>query len=198
MTSPFVQSCFKRHLSQRITADVNMRYLESISDRWIASGISDRQQAKDRRAKHAEHKVSTQGIQSGGNPPESKFAFSTNAKRRAEHKQYRCKHCKDELGWIKRVPLSDKPFDYMDKWEDCPCTKDRAIERLMKSSHITEKFRQKTLTNFITDGLPELVKESHQAQSNTCRHTRRLKTHHRTAWRRLVNPVQGRHMYSWE
>ncbi|WP_339283704.1 ATP-binding protein [Paenibacillus sp. FSL R5-0486] len=88
---------------------------------------------------------------------------STNAADAAEHKQYRCKHCKDELGWIKRVPLSDKPFDYMDKWEDCPCTKDRAIERLMKSSHITEKFRQKTLTNFITDGLPELVKESHQA-----------------------------------
>ncbi|WP_339283706.1 DnaD domain protein [Paenibacillus sp. FSL R5-0486] len=62
---------------------VNMRYLESISDRWIASGISSRQQAKDRRAKHAEHKVSTQGIQSGGNPPESKFAFLNQRSRRS-------------------------------------------------------------------------------------------------------------------
>ncbi|WP_083669783.1 ATP-binding protein [Paenibacillus amylolyticus] len=88
---------------------------------------------------------------------------STSVADAVEPKQYRCKHCKDELGWIKRVKLSDKPFDYSDNWEDCPCTKDRAIERLMKSSQITEKFRQKTLSNFTTAGRPELVKESHQA-----------------------------------
>ncbi|KAA8747125.1 DnaD domain protein [Paenibacillus sp. UASWS1643] len=62
---------------------VNMRYLESISDRWIADGVSSRQQAKDRRANHAEHKVSTQGIQPGGNPPESKFAFLNQRRRRS-------------------------------------------------------------------------------------------------------------------
>ncbi|OPG91320.1 hypothetical protein B2I21_35060 [Chryseobacterium mucoviscidosis] len=88
---------------------------------------------------------------------------STSATDAAEPKQYRCKTCKDELGWIKRVQLSDKPFDYMDKWEDCPCAKERAIERLMKSSQISEKFRKKTLSNFVTDGVAAIVKEAYQA-----------------------------------
>lgn len=88
---------------------------------------------------------------------------STSAADAAEPKQYRCKHCKDELGWIKRVHLSDKPFDYMDKWEDCPCTKERAIERLMKSSQISDRFRKKTLNNFVTDGAAAIVKEAYQA-----------------------------------
>ncbi|MBY0205274.1 hypothetical protein [Paenibacillus cucumis (ex Kampfer et al. 2016)] len=61
---------------------VNLRYLQSISDRWVEAGISSRQESKDRRAKHAEHKGRTEEVRPGQNPPESKFAFLNQRSRR--------------------------------------------------------------------------------------------------------------------
>ncbi|UPK42484.1 hypothetical protein [Paenibacillus pabuli] len=62
---------------------VSERLLESISDRWIMEGINSRQESKDRRAKHAERKGRTEEVRSGGNPPESKFAFLNQRSRRS-------------------------------------------------------------------------------------------------------------------
>lgn len=75
---------------------------------------------------------------------------------------YRCNKCNDLGGRIQRVAQSDKPFDYIDKWEDCSCVRDRMIERLMGSSKITEEFQQKTFHNFEEEGRPEIIKLAYQ------------------------------------
>jgi DNA replication protein DnaD len=62
---------------------VNLRYLQSISDRWVEAGISSRQQSRDRRTNHAERKGRTEEVRSGSNPPESKFAFLNQRSRRS-------------------------------------------------------------------------------------------------------------------
>lgn len=89
-------------------------------------------------------------------------SLSSIAKTEQEPEKYRCDKCKDMGGRIQRVALSDKPFDYMDKWEDCTCIRERMIERLMGSSKITEEFQQKTFHNFEEEGRPELIKLAYQ------------------------------------
>lgn len=89
-------------------------------------------------------------------------SLSSIAKTEQEPEKYRCDKCKDMGGRIQRVALSDKPFDYMDKWEDCTCVRERMIERLMGSSKITEEFQQKTFHNFEEEGRPELIKLAYQ------------------------------------
>jgi len=64
---------------------------------------------------------------------------------------YNCPICKDQEGSFYK---DDQGREY---WRDCECIKKRRIERLMKSSQITEEFQKKTFGNFNTEGRPEIV-----------------------------------------
>lgn len=49
---------------------------------------------------------------------------------------------------------------------DCDCRKERASERLLKSSKITAEFQNKTFGNFVRNGRPKVVLEAYEAAWN--------------------------------
>lgn len=119
-------------------------------------------------------------------------SLSSITKTEQEPETYRCDKCKDMGGRIQRVALSDKPFDYMDKWEDCSCVKERMIERLMKSSKITQEFQQKTFKNFETDGRPEIVVSAHKKAVEYAKAFEKIKDTRRNSMALLGRPGSGK------
>lgn len=73
---------------------------------------------------------------------------------------YSCTKCKDEEGYLVKIPIGPGQFEYKEVWRDCDCKNKRRIERLMRSSKITESFRDKTFVNFETKGRPDIVVEA--------------------------------------
>lgn len=47
-------------------------------------------------------------------------------------------------------------------WMECECLLKQKIERLLKSSQITAKFREKTFENFSLEYIPEIVREAYR------------------------------------
>lgn len=55
-----------------------------------------------------------------------------------------CEICQDEQGYL----ITENGAQ---SWKICDCVKQRRIERLMKSSRLSEEFRKLTFDNYITD-----------------------------------------------
>jgi DNA replication protein DnaC len=49
---------------------------------------------------------------------------------------------------------------------ECECKKERHIERLMKSSKITNKFQSRTFSSFVSEDRPEVVKQAYDTAWN--------------------------------
>lgn len=73
---------------------------------------------------------------------------------------YRCPKCKDLEFLLVR---SEDGNEYA---VDCECRKERASERLMRSSKITEEFQNKTFSNFVQRGRPQAVIDAYEAAWN--------------------------------
>ncbi|QYK61823.1 Chromosomal replication initiator protein DnaA [Paenibacillus sp. S25] len=102
--------------------------------------------------------------------------LTSTAKTEPEPKdKYLCHKCKDEEGFLIRVKAGDGPFDYRDVWHDCECKNERRIERLMKSSKITEEFQSKRLNNFNIEGRPLAVVQAFEAAENYAKGFRSIK-----------------------
>ncbi|PWW06291.1 DNA replication protein DnaC [Paenibacillus cellulosilyticus] len=71
--------------------------------------------------------------------------------------EYKCAICKDEEGYIV------KDDDDREYWRICECKSIRRVERLMRSSHITDEFRQKRFGNFNHVGRPQVVVDAFEA-----------------------------------
>ncbi|NKZ31115.1 ATP-binding protein [Ureibacillus thermosphaericus] len=81
--------------------------------------------------------------------------------------QYECPKCKDEGGYIVRRKAGEIILNYKgeevelkhdtDQWVECECSKIKKINRLMKSSEITEEFQKMGFSNFITENRPQVV-----------------------------------------
>ncbi|MER2009023.1 MAG: DnaA/Hda family protein, partial [Psychrobacillus sp.] len=88
-------------------------------------------------------------------------------------KEYLCNICKDAGGSMVMKKAGEKTF-YKDidgtikettlrfdteEWKECECAKIRKINRLIKSSEITEEFQKMGFTNFDTTGVvPEIAR----------------------------------------
>lgn len=81
--------------------------------------------------------------------------------------QYDCPKCKDEGGFIIRRKAGEVILNFKgeevelqhdtDQWVECECSKIRKINRLMKSSEITEEFQKMGFGNFSTENRPQVV-----------------------------------------
>jgi len=78
----------------------------------------------------------------------------------AEHSKYRCNKCKDDEFILHR---NEEGYEYA---VPCECRKERAAERLMRSSRITAEFQSKRFNNFVQDGRPLQVIEALKAACN--------------------------------
>ncbi|MUG26019.1 ATP-binding protein [Paenibacillus macerans] len=85
---------------------------------------------------------------------------STSRTEPAQAKTYRCSKCKDEEFLLIRTG------DGREYAVDCDCRKERASERLLKSSKITAEFQNKTFGNFVRNGRPKVVLEAYEAAWN--------------------------------
>lgn len=74
--------------------------------------------------------------------------------------KYRCQKCKDDE-WI--IERNEDGQEYA---VACECRKERAAERLMRSSRITTEFQSKKFSNFVQDGRPHQVVEALKAACN--------------------------------
>ena len=86
----------------------------------------------------------------------------------AEEPNYNCPKCKDSGGYLVRKKAGETTllqngaevilkYD-SDEWQQCECAKMRQLNRLIKSSAITEEFQKMSFKNFSTDGVhPKVV-----------------------------------------
>lgn len=91
-----------------------------------------------------------------------------------EEPNYNCPKCKDEGGYMVRKKAGETTllqngtevilqYD-TDEWQQCECAKMRQLNRLIKSSEITEEFQKMSFKNFIVDGVhPKVVEMKSKA-----------------------------------
>ncbi|OMF70475.1 hypothetical protein BK142_23660 [Paenibacillus glucanolyticus] len=80
-----------------------------------------------------------------------------------DEKKYHCHKCKDDE-WIIKKNEDDREYAV-----PCECRKERAAERLMRSSRITPEFQSKRFNNFVQEGRPYQVVEALKAACNYVR-----------------------------
>lgn len=81
---------------------------------------------------------------------------------KATIREYKCEQCKDAGGWTE---LRDSEMSYNGQpiknevWVKCGCAIQREVDRMIKSSAITEEFQKMGFKNYEVKGRPSLVKE---------------------------------------
>lgn len=78
---------------------------------------------------------------------------------------YECSSCKDKGGKFSKK-TDDENGKVYEIWVECECTKQRKIERLLKSSEITEAFKKMAFGNFITDGKQQVIQDARECASS--------------------------------
>lgn len=80
-------------------------------------------------------------------------AGSTNRREtnKAVSGTYNCPRCKDQEGYLVR---GEDGYEY---WSSCECREKRRVERLFKSSQITDAFQKLGFKNFKVDGMPQPI-----------------------------------------
>lgn len=74
---------------------------------------------------------------------------------------YECEVCQDRGGFIKKVTEQLYPYP-VDQWFDCACVERKRINRLFKSSDITEHMQQQTFSKFRLAGRPACVVDAYE------------------------------------
>lgn len=84
-------------------------------------------------------------------------------------REYKCDKCKDDGGWTEQrdseVSYKGQPIKH-EVWVKCGCALQREVERLIKSSSITEEFQKMGFKNYEVEGRPSLVKEMRDVAVN--------------------------------
>jgi DNA replication protein DnaC len=80
-------------------------------------------------------------------------------------KEYRCNICKDEEV-VLIIERDGNGKKISETARDCDCKKVRRIDKLMKSSKITEEFQGKTFKKFDLKGRPDIVRKAREAAFN--------------------------------
>lgn len=74
-------------------------------------------------------------------------------------KTHECEKCNDEEGYIVIVEPDGldgykRPYEY---WQVCECTKRKSLQRMLKSSQMSEWMQQCTFAGFVTENRPQAV-----------------------------------------
>ncbi|MGE7621725.1 ATP-binding protein [Viridibacillus sp. NPDC096237] len=85
---------------------------------------------------------------------------------------YKCTKCRDKGGYIetRTADVFDNGVFERDEpvWVECECMKIKKINRLMKSSQITEEFQKMTFENFHTEGYSPKVEKMYDTAFKYC------------------------------
>ena len=85
--------------------------------------------------------------------------------------EYLCTKCKDEGGYLARKLKGEMaqgqhgPYKLQydtEFWVDCSCVEMRRIQRIVKASAITDKFKDRGFKNFILEGKPAAIADMRQ------------------------------------
>lgn len=105
----------------------------------------------------------------------SQTTSETNLETSQADESYLCSKCKDEGGYITRKRagetslvrdddrLVEVTLKYdMDEWVECECTEMRRIQRIVRASAITDKFKDRGFKNFSLEGKPQVIADMRQ------------------------------------
>lgn len=80
-----------------------------------------------------------------------------------DHKEtYDCPKCKDQNGYI------GKDETGYDVWKRCDCLPRKRVDKLFKSSYISEKFRSLSFDNFSLKGKPQIIHDIFECAKAYC------------------------------
>lgn len=68
--------------------------------------------------------------------------------------RYDCPKCKDKTGYIEQK-------EHGEEWVVCKCVEWRKAVRMMRSSEITDAFKQLAFKNFVIEDKPEVIKDAY-------------------------------------
>ncbi|MCY8574328.1 ATP-binding protein [Bacillus haynesii] len=103
----------------------------------------------------------------------------------SDAKRYDCPKCKDELGFIERRGT-------MEVWVSCTCREWRKAQKLLKSSEITEQFKNLNFAQFKTEGKHQSVKEAYECAVEYVQAYRDIQESRRNSIALLGQPGSGK------
>lgn len=110
--------------------------------------------------------------------------------------EYNCPKCKDQGGtieWRDADVFGDGRIVRKEQvWVECSCVKQKKINRLLKSSEITEEFQKMTFGNFEIDGYPAEIKKMYDTAFQYCQAFNSIKTTRRNSIALIGQPGAGK------
>ncbi|WP_168193866.1 DnaA ATPase domain-containing protein [Lysinibacillus sp. SGAir0095] len=88
-----------------------------------------------------------------------------------DESQYICSKCKDEGGYLHKKLKGETvqglhgPYNLQrdtEFWVDCSCLEIKRVQRIVKASAITDKFKDRGFKNFSLEGKPNVIAEMRQ------------------------------------
>ncbi|QDX92039.1 ATP-binding protein [Brevibacillus laterosporus] len=110
--------------------------------------------------------------------------------------QHQCPKCKDLGGTMSYEEYAfgiekDRSLKY-EVWKECECQKNKRIERMFKSSQITEEFRKLGFKNFSVDGMPNVVREAFDISATYFRNFEEIEKERKNSIALLGRPGSGK------
>jgi DNA replication protein DnaC len=99
---------------------------------------------------------------------------------------YECEKCKDQYGYIIRGE------DGREYWRFCECREKKKVERLFKSSQITEEFQKMGFRNFKIEGRPRVVIDAYETAKEYLEYFDRFRNSRHNSIALLGNPGCGK------
>ncbi|MGR6899575.1 DnaA ATPase domain-containing protein [Rummeliibacillus sp. BSL5] len=85
---------------------------------------------------------------------------------------YNCDKCKDQGGiieWREADVFGNGQYIRKEEvWVECSCVKQKKINKLLKTSEITDEFQKMTFGNFHTEGYQEVIKKMYDTAFQYC------------------------------
>lgn len=102
-----------------------------------------------------------------------------------ERTSFECSKCNDYGGYI--VKEKDTEF-----WRVCECSEQKKVARLMKSSAITDEFKNVGFGSFKLDGKPSIIHDAYNCAMDYFKNYDQIKSARRNSISLLGNPGSGK------
>ncbi|MFD2625768.1 ATP-binding protein [Salibacterium salarium] len=98
---------------------------------------------------------------------------------------YDCPKCQDQTGYLKIQ-------DGFEVWVRCSCVEWRRVQKLMRSSEITDEFKKLGFKNFRIEGKPELIQGAYECAYNYFQSFRDIREQRQNSIALLGQPGTGK------